>query len=1120
MQTDISLRIGLLGAPFIEYKGKTVTFRRRKSLALIALAATERKYHSRDTIMALLWPESDQSHASALLRTVLWEIRHTPLDRVMETRSQHVGIPDDAPVSIDVTRFHSLAERHRASEANDFVVDGSHSIATADRAVSLYRGLFLDGFSLPGNIAFEEWIQFHRDVLQRRYIIFLNDLINGYETKGELDRSIEYAQRLLRIDEMDESIHRRLMRLYAAKGERSRAITQYESCVSILERELDVQPEQETETLIDDIREGRTSFVAPIPINDPPSQIPKPVTAFIGRDTEITNFSQLLLNPTCRLLTLSGLGGSGKTRLAMELAGKMHRDEETQVIFISLAPIRNSLGILFAIADALSLSYVPPGAQTKSALPPTEELLLNSLIQYLHTRRMIIVLDNFEHLLEHGHIIASILTYCPEITVIITSRVPTGISGEWIREIGGLSYPQTVSGCDDPFVFDAVRLFRELALRLRPDFSPDECDVEAIIQICQLVDGIPLGIELAVPWLQTMTCKQMAEEIKSNIDFLEKHHEGASERHKSLRAIFDQTWSLLEPEARSCFRKLSVFRGSFSSEAAGEVAGATPRALTSLVQRSLIRFNGSNRFEILEVIRQFAVERLRSVPRESDVIIDRHARYFLRIVAESESRLKGRGQEQSLRLLHQDIDNIRAAWKRAVVRGMIKSIDHATFPLFLFYDISSRFVEGASMFEDALGAITKTTNDVDNSLIYLLQAGYAWFSRYADIEVSERVFNTSITGLAHTPDRARRAFVLVLSTLHSVSIPEEERIRRLHAGREIFSSLGDAWGEALALEGLAYAYTHSNPRIARSFVSESLSIRQSNRDRWGISLALFIYGYVLESFGKNDLALDQYEKSAQIRQELGQDLDGTLGCMLSIARINLKQGLYHQCEQRLLSVKQIGFKNGLYIRVAESLEDLITLSLICEHPDRAWALSDELLDHISEYDLERELPRILALRGDIHLALGDSISAKHHYEQASSLDPDSSGALLGLGILERDTDISHAYDYFYKILSAGEPHKIEIERLLRAAVETAKCLVESDHTAVATYLFRYVIHHPRRSLHLEQYAAHEFSRIDADSSPDAFSETVPPNEMLTLEQILSHLPRVISPVEGDEPGLA
>jgi|GEM_PF-3036916 len=1106
MQTDPSINIRLLGAPVIECNGKPVTLKRRKSIALIALIAIERRFHSRDSIMALLWPESDQSHAAALLRTVLWEIRRTPLTRVVEIRGQQIGIPDDAPVSIDIAEFNSLTESHRQASLDGSEKKIFQSIEVAVRAVSLYRGVFMEGFSLPGANTFEEWIACHRDVFHRRYIFLHNALIDGYENAGEIDRAIEYARQLLRIDEMDESVHRCLMRLYATKGERGRAIAQYESCVSILKRELDVAPEDETEILVNDIREGRLTHSAPLQTDRRLSRIPKPVTAFIGREKEISDYSRLLFDPSCRLLTLSGFGGSGKTRLAMELARIASEEKGEQVIFVSLAPIRTALDILFAVADALTLSYTHPGVQTKSTPLPTEELLFTSLIQYLHTRRMIIILDNFEHLLEHGNIITSILTSCPEITIVITSREPTGISGEWIREISGLSCPSGIQGTDDPFAFDSMQLFRELALRIRPDFKPDDSEIEAMLKICRLVDGLPLGIELAVPWLHTMTCTQMAREVESNIDFLEKHYTNLSERHRSIRAIFEQTWSILEPEARSCFRKLSIFRGGFSAEAAQIVAGAPRRALTSLAQRSLIHFNERNRFEILEVIRQFALERLRSVPRESDVIADRHARYYLRIVTESQSSLKGSEQIQALNRIQVDLDNIRTAWKRGVQRGMTEDIDNAAFSLFLFYDIGSRFAEGAAMFAEAITALPIDHEDDSGPLMSILHAAHAWFTRYSDIAASEREFKDSIEVLSESQDPARTAFVLVLSTLHTESVPEDERVHRLEEGLEKYSSIGDAWGEALAKEGLAFTHAHSDPHAAQSFASESLAIRQSIRDTWGISLSRYTYGYVLEFLGNNDTAREQYEESARIRRKLDQDKDGQMGCLLSIARIDYKNGSYNQCEQGLLTVKQTGLENGLYLRVAQSLSGLITLALIRDNPERAWDLSEELFDHITEYDLKRELPGALVLKGNIRFALGEVTSAKHFYEHAYSLDPNSSGALLGLGLLYGDEDIERSYRNFHTILRRGETESSQTEILLKAAVETARCLAESGQPTEAVCLYRFVIHHPRKSLHLEQYAVTRLHKLVEDHSNDNHPDVKPVNEILTLEQILSRIP--------------
>lgn len=308
-------------------------------------------------------------------------------------------------------------------------------------------------------------------------------------------------------------------------------------------------------------------------------------TSFIGREKEYSDIQQLLTQPDCHLLTLVGPGGIGKTRLALHL-GTLLRDKFARGTFVVyLQPLRSAEFFVSAVADALGISLI--GQE-----PP-----LVQLAHYLNDKEALIILDNFEHLLDAAKQLTILSSSTPHIKYLITSREALNLQEEWLYAVPGLAFPTDLDpdrlGQND----DAVQLFNDRAQRVYPDFAPDK-EVEAVIQICQLVEGLPLALELAAAWRKTLACQAIADEIQGGLAFLTTRHRNVLARHHSMQTVFDQTWQRLNEQEQAVFKRLSVFRGGFLREAVAAVTGASLPILSTLVDKSLWRLDGNGRYQI------------------------------------------------------------------------------------------------------------------------------------------------------------------------------------------------------------------------------------------------------------------------------------------------------------------------------------------------------------------------------------------------------------------------------------------------------------------------------------------------------------------------------------------
>jgi predicted ATPase len=405
--------------------------------------------------------------------------------------------------------------------------------------------------------------------------------------------------------------------------------------------------------------------------------LPAQTTLFVGRERELREVEALLDDRRIRLVTLVAPGGMGKSRFAVEAGARLSRSERPLfadgVFFVQLAPVGSVDSIVSTIAESIGFRF-------DSSREP-----LGQLVDFLRERRLLLLVDNFEHLLGGAPIVSEILLGAPGVKVLATSRERLGLRVETLYTLSGLEVPE--GGIPtDARDFSAVHLFVQSASQVRPDLQLGPADFGEIVRICRLVDGMPLGLVLAASWVGVLPVKDIAEEIQRSADFLETELRDVPPRQRSIRAVFDQSWNLLSEEERSVFSKLSIFRGGFTRDAALAVAAARLPILAALLHKSLLsRSLDGGRYHVHELLRQYAEERLRAHPSMHEPTLDAHADYFAGFLAKREDQLKGVRPKAALDDIGREIDNVRAAWTRMIEVERLANLSDSMQSLALFF---------------------------------------------------------------------------------------------------------------------------------------------------------------------------------------------------------------------------------------------------------------------------------------------------------------------------------------------------------------------------------------------------------------------------------------------------
>lgn len=570
----------------------------------------------------------------------------------------------------------------------------------------------------------------------------------------------------------------------------------------------------------------------------PTASIPLSPSPLIGREFELTEIARLIDDPKCRLLTLTGPGGIGKTRLALEAVTQRQNDFSLGGVFINLVPLGGRDQIVTAIADALGI--VLYNASDRSI----------QLINRLRDKEVLILLDNFEHLLSQADCVAlprDLVAGAPLVKLLVTSREPLQLQYEWVFEVRGFPVPG-MSESDALESSSAAKLFVQRARQTSTDFELKAEDAAALIEICQLVDGMPLAIELAASWTRTLTCAEIAHEIQSNVNFLATSSRDTSERHRSIRATFEHSWKLLSPEEQTVLRWLSIFKGGFTREAAEYVTGANLSLLSALVSKSLLHRTEQGHYDLHELVRQYSLEYLKKNESEFFETQDRHSEYYSGLLKKRGDRFKSADQPAVARELAAEIANLRQAWRWAGERGRALQVGQAADTLFWLYESRCDCREGVPLF----GYVANR-----------LETGEAPVT-----EKAPSAEETRLITLARV--MSYQGFFCLRQGLHPQSKALLERsVAILRPMAENGSLVArDALSNTLAFLGMLTVSLGDYPSGNR-FLNEGLEIKRANQDGWGIAFCLRQLGVLGFYQGAYDEADRLLNEGLEVSRALG-----------------------------------------------------------------------------------------------------------------------------------------------------------------------------------------------------------------------------------------------------------
>ncbi len=971
-----SVHLSLLGPVAIERAGAPVQgFESRKAVALLCYLAAEKQPLSRSHLADWFWQDKPEPQGRANLSRVLHNLSSL-LPDCLQVDRYTLQFKQSPVCWVDLKTFDELVKDSRnAASPSAGLKEMPAFLQFPEKltaAANLYRGEFMAGFYLDDCPDFEAWLVTERERWQQRVIDVLQKLADHYTRCRAYEQGREFAARLLELDSWREEAHQQMMRLLACSGQRSAALAQYETCRRVLADELGVEPEPATLELYEQIRSGELNremerqragtdadvFLTPVP-QQPQAvyNLPPQPTLFIGRETELAEIAALLADPACRLLTLVGAGGIGKTRLAIEAA--RHSSLAHGACFVSLAPLSSVEPLVAAVAQAVGLTFYGSNDARQQ------------LFDYLRDQELLLVLDNFEHLLlplpkkeaasdsrerdDGTRLVRELLEHAPKLKLLVTSRERLNLYSEWIFNVEGLSIP--VNGEAEALeAFSAPRLFLQRARRLKREFGQQPEERLCIGQVCRLVGGIPLALELAAAWTKSLSCHEIAREIERNLDFLAASMRDLPERHRSMRAVFDTSWQMLTDQERQLFQRLSICRGGFTRAAAEAIAGDVPwtdddlqvdeegelqlthhqadilNALAGLVDKSFLRYTSSGRYNVHELMRQYGAARLAADPENEARSFDLHAAYYLKLLTCQEPMMKGRGQRWAHQRVAQEFENIKLGWLHAAEQGLTELLTQAFGAFWLsciernvFHELANICNEAHRRLEKYLPSTDRLQPPLELALgAMLLGEGGASF-RIGDLTLTSKV-EQAITLFRSLKADAWTALALNFNGAARQILGNFEAARQNFAeSAELSQKAGDRWLAGYSLNDLGLVlHLMGDTAAAQELSRQSLAILTQLDDRRGKAFAFNNLGFY--AFHQGDYAEADwlYRECIKLRQ-VNNDQWGVATGMIHLGTVARARGATHQAHQHLIEAIRTALKVRAWPVVLDALVELAIL---------------------------------------------------------------------------------------------------------------------------------------------------------------------------------------------------
>ncbi|MBI9047185.1 MAG: tetratricopeptide repeat protein [Anaerolineaceae bacterium] len=700
-----SLEISLLNTfHILGQDGKNINFRSNRILALISFLVCEADCpHSRDKLLALIWPEVAENLARNNLRVALHRIRQA-LDHSKDrecnfilTTPSTVQFNPESNYWLDTNIFTKTISACQLTQ-NKLGRLNEDQIVFLEKGLETYKGDFLANIDINSQ-NFEEWLYAKRETYHQAAIWACKALIKNHICEKRWQKALSIAYRCISFEPWVDEGHRQVMRLLVMTDQTEAALRHFRTFSKNLVKEIGVEPQPDTQRLYDEINNA-TWNIENLNQRNQRVNFPADFSTFVGRDEELAQINRWLENAHCRLITLVGPGGVGKTRLATQASIHISENPEVDIpngiFFIPLEDVKSLDGLISSITKILNIQIVPG------------ESLRHVLIKYLKEEKLLLVLDNFEHLLQAKDLITTILHTSPNVKIIITSREQLGLKAEWILSVSGLCFPLE-NEVETPELFPAVDFFIQNVKRIQPDLRDVLIkEIKSIIRICQLVEGLPLALELSANLVPFLPLSEIAEEIAKGTGIMQSTHQDIPERHRSMKAVFEYSWELLPVEYQNLMENLSLFSGEFNRQAAETIAGASLSGLAILVRKSFLhRSTITGKYHIHPLLKQFAREKLDDRDKlggelKSDLIRQRYSQYYIGQIIEHKEEINLNNNWQIIKSFQQELPHLRQAWEWVIDQQVFETIDQSTTALATIYYQLGLYTDGFTVIDMAI----------------------------------------------------------------------------------------------------------------------------------------------------------------------------------------------------------------------------------------------------------------------------------------------------------------------------------------------------------------------------------------------------------------------------------
>ena len=942
------LEVRLLGGFEVKQDGESVAITSRPAQSLFAyLILNAGTSHRREKLAGLLWPDSTEENARDYLRHGLWKLRKAIENKSSKDAANLYILTDDISVSFNPVAAYTLD----AAKMEDVDMGCSSTDELMD-GLSLYEGELLPGF-------YDEWIVLEREHLQALFEQKMECLLERLGEEARWGDTLEWGERWISFGQKPEAAYRFLMRAHAARGDMSRVATTFERCTKSLS-EFGVEPSEQTRVLYEDLKSGKEKLEKEIPSTpsiespkpEPASRtnLPVPLTSFIGREKEIDDVLNLLEEK--RLLTLTGSGGVGKTRLAIEAVNNVVSKYNNGVWWVDLVSLTDPSLVPQAVAKVLDVHEI------------SDQPLTETLIEYFQSKQALIVLNNCEHLVSAcAQLSDQLLGACVGLKILTTSREALDILGETIWQVPSLTLPdaQVMLEPEGLCEFESIRLFADRARSVKPGFTLSDQNGDAVVQICRRLSGMPLAIELAAARIKIMSTDEIASRLDDCFDLLTSGSRTALPRHQTLRATIDWSYDLLSESEKTLFRRLSVFVGGFILESAEAVASGGDvskhqviELLGQLVNKSLVTVEASSgdtdeetRYGVLETIREYVYEKLESVG-ELENVQERHLAYFIAYGEEAELNHFGDKTELWFKRIFNEIDNIRAAIDWAIEHDKASEALRLMGAL-AFFRFQAGSPSGWQERLDTVLSLSSGRGQTPERAKALYGIGMLYWSDINPVDKTLELQEALSIGLQLGDNSIIANALSNLGLFASLQENFEEARSYLEQGLEIFNEMGPAhkrekFWPLIYLGDIIFG--QGRPEEARKYYEESARTLREVQDKYTLALAVRRLGQLALYEGDYETADNLCKESLNLNMEV-EDRRGTLACLSAIAGITLACGQTKSAAQLFGAVQALRDTMNLRLLKIDHIEfehNLAALHKQTNQPslEKAWAKGEAM----------------------------------------------------------------------------------------------------------------------------------------------------------------------------------